>query len=183
MPAGRVDIQDFMVVCPGARKLRARRSSGQRRSIALPALLMQERGARCGVADEGGWWPDFATNEQALEAARRAIERAGFVPGEQVAIALDIAASEFGREGRYALGLESRELDSDGMGEMLLRWVDKLPDRLDRGPVGRGRPGRFRALHARVGHRVQIVGDDFLVSHAPLVREAARSWARPTRCC
>ena len=69
-------------------------------------LLMRARGAQFGVADEGGWWPAFDTNEEALEALVAAIERAGFVPGEQVAIALDIAASEFGRGGRYTLGLE-----------------------------------------------------------------------------
>ena len=62
---------------------------------------MPARGAALGVADEGGWWPDFASNEEALATLVEAIERAGYVPGEQVAIALDVAASELGRGGRY----------------------------------------------------------------------------------
>ena len=76
--------------------------------------LMAEAGKLKGVADEGGYWPEFATNEEALEMLVRAIERAGLVPGDQVAIALDVAASELGRGGRYRLGLEGRELDSEG---------------------------------------------------------------------
>jgi len=134
---------------------------------------MQERGSRFGVADEGGWWPDFATNEQAIEALVNAIERAGFVPGEQVAIALDVAASEFGRQGRYTLGLESRALDSDGLIELLLRWVDKYPIASIEDPLAEDDPQGFARFTRAVGHRLQIVGDDLLVSHAPLVREAA----------
>jgi enolase len=79
---------------------------------------MARRGpARPGVADEGGWWPSFERNEEALDVLVAAIEDAGFVPGEQVAIALDIAASEFGKAGRYRLALEDRELDSDALCE------------------------------------------------------------------
>ena len=69
--------------------------------------IMAERGLLCGVADEGGWWPAFSTNEEALETLMRAIERAGFAPGEDVAISLDVAASEFGQGGRYRLGLRT----------------------------------------------------------------------------
>ena len=89
--------------------------------------LMREAGKLAGVADEGGWWPAFDTNEEALAMLVRAIERAGFVPGDDVAISLDIAASEFGRDGRYRLGLERRELDRDGMIELLLGWLDRYP--------------------------------------------------------
>jgi enolase len=167
----RVDIQDFMIVCPGAHDFgqaiewtaEVYRSAG---------ALMQERGSRFGVADEGGWWPDFATNEQAIEALVDAIERAGFVPGDQVAIALDVAASELGRQGRYTLGLESRALDSDGLIELLLRWVDKYPIASIEDPLAEDDLEGFARLTRAVGHRLQIVGDDLLVSHAPLVREA-----------
>ncbi len=88
---------------------------------------MKEAGTLAGVADEGGWWPAFGTNEQALETLVRAIERAGYTPGSQVAIALDVAASEFGRGGKYKLALEDRELDSDGMIRLLTGWIWRYP--------------------------------------------------------
>ena len=66
------------------------------------------------MADEGGWWPEFDSNEDALDDLVRAIERAGFRAGRQVAISLDVAATEFGRDGRYRLAREGRELDTDG---------------------------------------------------------------------
>ena len=168
----RVDIQDFMVVCPGAQSF-AQALEWTAEVYRHAGLLMQERGPLRGVADEGGWWPDFETNEQALEALVQAIERAGFVPGAQVAIALDIAASEFGRNGRYTLGLESRELDSDAMIELLLRWIDKYPIVSIEDPLAEDDPEGFARFTRAAGTRLQIVGDDFLVSDAALVREAA----------
>jgi enolase 1/2/3 len=175
----RVDVQDFMIVCPGATRFaqalewtaEVYRSAGE---------LMRARGSVYGVADEGGWWPDFATNEQAIETLVHAIERAGFTPGSQVAIALDMAASEFGRQGRYTLGLESRELDSDGVIEMLIRWIDTYPIASIEDPLAEDDPDGFARFTRAVGQRVQIVGDDFLVSHAPLVRRAAEMGAANT---
>ena len=110
--------------------------------------LMRDAGKLAGVADEGGWWPAFGSNEEALAMLVRAIERAGFVPGDEVAISLDVAASEFGRDGRYRLGLDRRELDRDGMIELLLGLARSLPDRLDRGSARRGRPRRVDRLRA-----------------------------------
>src|SRR5206468_10562125 len=89
--------------------------------------LMKVRGLLHGVADEGGWWPAFDSNEAALEMLLRAIEKAGYAPGHEVAISLDVAASEFGRGGRYRFGLEQREFDSDDLAEVLLRWIDRYP--------------------------------------------------------
>ena len=118
--------------------------------------IMAERGLLQGVADEGGWWPAFSSNEEALDTLMLAIERAGFAPGEDVAISLDVAASEFGRDGRYRLGLEKRELDRDGLAELLLGWCDALSDPVDRGPFRRGRRRGFQRFTAAVGDRIQI---------------------------
>ena len=175
----RVDIQDFMVVCPGAASF-AQAIEWTAEVYRSAGALMHERGSHFGVADEGGWWPDFSTNEEALDRLVEAIERAGFTPGPQVAIALDIAASEFGRAGRYRLGLEARELDSDGLIELLLRWVDKYPIVSIEDPLAEDDADAFARFTRAAGKRLQIVGDDFLVSDAALVRSAAALGAANT---
>jgi len=175
----RVDVQDFMVVCPGATNF-AQALEWTAEVYRHAGLLMSQRDSLFGVADEGGWWPDFSSNEQALEMLVLAIERAGFVPGEQVAIALDIAASEFGRQGQYRLGLDSQELDSDGMIEMLLRWVEKYPIVSIEDPLAEDDALGFSRFTKAIGHRLQIVGDDFLVSNSNLIREAANIGAANT---
>lgn len=175
----RVDVQDFMVVCPGATSF-AQALEWTAEVYRHAGLLMAQRGSLFGVADEGGWWPDFSSNEQALEMLVLAIERAGFIPGDQVAIALDIAASEFGRQGQYRLGLESRALDSDGLIEMLLGWIEKYPIVSIEDPLAEDDPVGFARFTQAIGHRLQIVGDDFLVSNANLIREAANLGAANT---
>ena len=175
----RVDVQDFMVVCPGATSF-AQALEWTAEVYRHAGLLMAQRGSLFGVADEGGWWPDFSSNEQALEMLVLAIERAGFIPGDQVAIALDIAASEFGRQGQYRLGLESRALDSDGLIEMLLGWIEKYPIVSIEDPLAEDDPVGFARFTQAIGHRLQIVGDDFLVSNANLIREAANLAAANT---
>ena len=175
----RVDVQDFMIVCPRAASF-AEALEWTAEVYRCAGELLQSRGARYGVADEGGWWPAFSTNEEALEALVASIERAGFVPGEEVAIALDIAASDFGRAGRYRLGLEGRELDSDGLIETLLRWIERYPIVSIEDPLGEDDPDGFARFTRAAGHRLQIVGDDFLVSHAPLIEQAAALGAANT---
>lgn len=172
----RVDIQDFMVVCPGAGSF-AQTLEWTAEVYRQAGLRMQSRRASFGVADEGGWWPAFDTNEEALETLVDSIERAGFVPGEQVAIALDIAASDFGRAGRYRLGLERRELDSDSLIELLLRWCERFPIASIEDPLAEDDPDAFARFTHAVGHKLQVVGDDFLVSDAALLRQAAAAGA------
>jgi enolase len=168
----RVDIQDFLVVCPAARSF-AEALDWTAEVYRAAGDLMGKAGALHGVADEGGWWPDFPANEQALETLVRAIDAAGFEPGEEIAIALDIAASEFGRDGKYRLGLDGRELDSDGMIEMLTGWLDRYPIVSIEDPLAEDDWDGFVRFTQAVGDRVQVVGDDLLVTHAGRVREAA----------
>jgi enolase len=169
----RVDIQDFMVVCPAASSF-AEALDWTAEVYRAAGALLAAAGKLKGVADEGGYWPEFATNEEALEMLLRAIERAGFTPGDQVAIALDVAASELGRNGRYRLGLEGRELDSDGMIELLLGWLERYPIRSIEDPLAEDDQGGFVAFTRAVGTRCQVVADDLTVTDAGRVRAAAK---------
>lgn len=175
----RVDIQDFLVVCPAATSF-AEALDWTAEVYRAAGAIMKERGLLQGVADEGGWWPAFDANEQALETLVKAIERAGFRPGPQVAIALDIAATDFGRGGRYRLGLEGRELDTDGMIRLLAGWIDAYPIASIEDPLAEDDWDGFAAFTKDVGHRVQVVGDDFLVTDAARVRRAAEAGAANT---
>jgi enolase len=170
--AARVDVQDFMVTCPTAasfaealdRTAEVYRAAGQ---------IMAERGLLQGVADEGGFWPAFASNEEALDRLVEAIERAGFTPGDEVSISLDIAASSFGTGGRYVLARDGQVLDTDALIALLGRWLERYPILSIEDPVGEDDPEGFRAFTAAFGDRVQVIGDDFLVTSADRVRAAA----------
>ena len=168
----RVDIQDFLVVCPAAATF-SEALDWTAEVYRAAGDLMKQSGTLQGVADEGGWWPAFTTNEQALETLVRAIENAGFTPGSQVAIALDVAASEFGHGGKYRLALEQKELDSDGMIKLLTGWIGRYPIVSIEDPLAEDDDVGFAAFTREVGGRVQVVGDDFLVTRASRIREAA----------
>ncbi|MFN4088985.1 MAG: phosphopyruvate hydratase, partial [Alphaproteobacteria bacterium] len=172
----RVDIQDFLLVCPGAECF-AESLDWTAEVYRHAGRLMAESGRLQGVADEGGWWPAFASNEEAIETLLRAIERAGYRPMEQVAIALDVAASEFGRGGVYRLGLEGREFDSGGMIDLLAGWIGRYPIVSIEDPLAEDDGPGFVEFTRRFGDRIQIVGDDFLVTDACRLREAAAAGA------
>jgi enolase len=170
--ARRIDIQDLMVVCPSAvsfaealdRTAAVYRAAG--RHLAGQGLLQ-------GVADEGGYWPAFASNEEALDAMVRAIESAGLTPGHDAAISLDIAASQFGSAGRYCLARDNKTLDSDGLIELLGRWIERYPIVSIEDPLAENDSEGFRRFTAAFGSKVQVIGDDLLVTNAARVRHAA----------
>ena len=170
--SGRVDIQDFMVVAVGAEDY-VQALDWTAEVYRAAGRLLSDRGALHGIADEGGYWPTFASNEEGLELLVAAIERAGLIPHEQMAISLDIAASELGAGGRYRLGLEGRDMDSDGLLDMLLDWTARYPIVAVEDPVGEDDPAGFQRFTAAVGDRVAVVGDDLLVTDSRRVRDAA----------
>ena len=172
----RVDVQDFMVVAPGAANF-DEALAWTAEVYRTAGLIMADLGKRQGVADEGGFWPAFDSNAQALETLVKAIEKAGFVPGEQVAITLDIAASEFGKAGRYRLALEDRDLDSDGLCELLSGWLDRYPIISIEDPLAEDDEAGMRAFTRANANRVQIVADDFVVTDARRISSAAAQGA------
>ena len=168
----RVDIQDFMVVCPGAKSF-AEALDWTAEVYRAAGSLLADAGRLAGVADEGGFWPVFETNEQALDMLVRAIEKAGYRPVDQVGIALDIAASEFGSGSGYRLALEDRELDSDELIELLKTWLQRYPILSIEDPLAEDDIDGFRAFTALAGETLQIIGDDLLVTDAERVHRAA----------
>ncbi len=168
----RVDIQDFMIMVPGAGSFDEVMEITSEVYFAAGAI-MAEKGRLSGIADEGGWWPAFDSNEEALETLVAAIEKAGEKPGEKVVISLDIAASEFGKKGRYRLALEDREMDTTAFIDLLGRWLDAYPIVSIEDPVGEDDPEGMREFTRLFGDRVQIIGDDYLVTNSSLVKEAA----------
>ena len=172
----RIDIQDLMVTPLAATSFAE--------ALAIAADVYRAAGALmgaasklAGVADEGGYWPAFDTNEEALAMLTRSIEAAGYVPGAEVAISLDIAASEFHREGRYTLARESRTLDRDGLIEMLLGWLERYPIVSIEDPLSEDDTDGWIAFTQAAGARVQIIGDDLLTTTAARVESAARARA------
>jgi enolase len=162
---GRVDIQDYLVVCPGAGSFgeslewiaEVYRAAGAR---------LAKKGALQGVADEGGWWPSFKSNEEGLVELVGAISDAGFEPGADVAIALDVAATQFYRGGRYHFALENRSLSAEQLHAMFLRWLDAYPIVSIEDPFAEDDHDAMRDFTRAAGARVQIVGDDLFVTSA-----------------
>ena len=137
---------------------------------AAERLLVRGGHVLTGVADEGGWGPQLASNEAALEVLTRAIEEAGFQPRTQVSIALDVAATHFYREGRYYLRSESRDLDASGMAALIEEWAVRYPVISVEDPLEEDDWEGWRSLTARLGDRLQVIGDDFFTTNPARVR-------------
>src|SRR5438445_2135357 len=168
---GRVDVQDYMIICTGAGSF-AEALEWTAQVYAAAGARLAKRGALQGVADEGGYWPAFKSNEEALAELVGAITDAGLEPGADVAIALDIAASQLFRAGRYHLALENRSLTAEQLHAMLLRWIERYPIVSIEDPFAEHDAAAMQAFTKAAGDKVQIVGDDFFVTSAERVRNA-----------
>ncbi|MGE0714575.1 MAG: phosphopyruvate hydratase [Alphaproteobacteria bacterium] len=168
----RVDLQDFMVVCPGAASF-AEALDRTAEVYRIAGAMMAESGRRQGIADEGGWWPVFAGNEEAIETLTRAIERAGFGVGDGVAIALDVAATQFGRDGTYRPRLEQKDYPRAEWARTIEGWIARYPVVSVEDPMAEDDALGMRAVTAAVGDRALVVGDDFLVTNAARIRGSA----------
>ncbi len=168
----RIDVQDYLVIATGATSfVEATEWIGE--IYIAAAKSMQAAGKLNGVADEGGVWPDFRANEDGLELLVKAIETAGFKPGRDVGIALDIAASSFYADNRYTLALEGKSLDTSGMIDLLERWVADYPIVSLEDPLAEDDDAGFVEITGRLGASVQIVGDDYLTTSSARITHAA----------
>jgi len=167
---GRIDLQDYMVICVGAGSF-AECLEWTAEVYQAAAARLAKRGQLQGVADEGGYWPAFKSNEEGLAELTGAIADAGFEPGADVAIALDVAATQLWRGGRYHLALEDRSLTPEQLHAMLLRWIERYPIVSVEDPFAEHDAAAMAAFTRSAGDRVQIVGDDFFVTSEKKVKE------------
>jgi len=134
--------------------------------------LMEERGTNYGVADEGGYWPEFSSNEAVLQFVVEAIVRAGYTPGRDAAIALDIAASDLydPGTGRYSFRLEDRSFTSAQFAELQIGWCDRYPIVSIEDPMADTDWDGWQAIGSAVRHRIQLIGDDLFTTNPDRIR-------------
>ena len=164
-----VDFQEFMIVPRGAPSFKEALRYGAETFHSLKKVL-KEKKLNTAVGDEGGFAPNLKSNKEAIELIITAIEKAGFKPGEDISIALDVAASSFCEGGKYNLAGEGRTLDTDGMIDYLKELTSAYPiisieDGLDEHDWD-----GFKKLTATIGDKVQIVGDDLFVTNVKMLR-------------
>ena len=164
-----VDMQEFMILPVGATSLAEAVRCGAEIFHALKSVL-SGRGLNTAVGDEGGFAPDLESNEAALEVILRAIETAGYVPGADIMLGLDIASTEFYRDGRYVLASEHKSLSADEFLDYLAPWVDNYPIISIEDGMDENDWDGWQALTDRFGDRVQLVGDDLFVTNTAILQ-------------
>jgi enolase len=165
-----VDIQEFMIIPVGMKTFREALRCGAEVFHTLKKLL-GKAGHPTSVGDEGGFAPNFKSNEEALKFIVEAISAAGYTPGQDVVIGLDCAASEFYQDGRYVLGSEGLKLTSAEFVDYLAAWVDKYPIISIEDGMAEGDWDGWVMLTQRLGKSIQIVGDDVFVTNPKILRE------------
>ncbi|MCK7576088.1 MAG: phosphopyruvate hydratase [Chromatiales bacterium] len=165
-----VDFQEFMILPVGAGSIREAVRYGAEVFHALKSVL-HGRGLATAVGDEGGFAPDLASNEAAIEAILEAIHKTGFKLGSDIYLGLDVAASEFYKDGQYVLKGEGRTLSSDGLIDLLADWVAKYPILSIEDGLAEGDWDGWKRLTERLGDKVQIVGDDLFVTNTRILKE------------
>lgn len=165
-----VDMQEFMILPVGAPRFSEAMRWGVEVFHALKALLKSRR-LSTAVGDEGGFAPDLPSNEAAIEVILAAIEKAGFKPGSDIALGLDVASSEFYKDGHYELASEGKRFDSAQFVAHLARWVDAYPIVTIEDGMAEGDWDGWEGLTARLGSRVQLVGDDLFVTNTEILRQ------------
>jgi enolase 1/2/3 len=171
-----VDIQEFMIMPVGAESFSEALRCGVEIFHHLKQVL-SAKGMSTAVGDEGGFAPDVGSNEDAVEVVLTAIEKAGYVPGDDVVLSIDAAASEWvDSEGLYEFKWSGGERrDSDGIVEFWADWLDKYPIRSLEDPLGENDWEGWEKLTDRVGGRVQIVGDDIFVTNTKKLERGIRN--------
>ncbi|TFH08848.1 MAG: phosphopyruvate hydratase [Nitrosomonadales bacterium] len=165
-----IDLQEFMIVPLGAQSFREALRYGTEIFHTLKKML-HEKNMSTTVGDEGGYAPNLNNNEAALQLIVEAIERAGFLPGSDVAIALDFASSELFRDGKYHLASDGLSLNSEQLTDYIAAWVDKYPIISIEDGMSEHDWDGWKLLTNRIGSSVQLVGDDVFVTNPNILKE------------
>jgi enolase len=165
-----LDLQELMIIPVGAPTFREAVRYGAEVFHALKKII-DAKGMTTAVGDEGGFAPNVASHEAAIQMILEAVEKAGYKPGEQIAIGLDCAASEFHKEGRYHLEGEGLVLSAAEWTDILATWCDKYPIISIEDGMGESDWDGWKHLNTKLGGRIQLVGDDLFVTNTRILKE------------
>ena len=165
-----VDMQEFMILPVGAPSLAEAVRYGAEVFHALKSVLAK-RGLNTTVGDEGGFAPDLSSNEEAVEVILQAIENAGYQAGEDIVLGLDLASSEFFKDGKYRLASEGKVLDAGEFIDYLVPWFDKYPIITLEDAMAEDDWDGWKTLTERLGETLQLVGDDLFVTDTALLQQ------------
>jgi enolase len=163
-----VDLQEFMILPVGAGSIREAVRYGAEVFHALKSVL-HGRGLNTAVGDEGGFAPDLPSNEAAVEVILEAIEKSGFKVGSDIYLGLDVASSEFYKDGMYDLASEGRKFDAAGFADYLAALVDQYPIISIEDGMDESDWEGWKILTEKLGDRVQLVGDDLFVTNTAIL--------------
>ncbi len=163
-----VDLQEFMILPVGAPSFSEALRYGVEVFHALQAVL-DRKGLNTAVGDEGGFAPDLASNEEAIEVILSAIDAAGYRAGEDICLGLDVASSEFYVDGKYELASEKRSFDAAGFADYLAAWVDQYPIVTIEDGMDESDWDGWAILTEKLGDRIQLVGDDLFVTNTKIL--------------
>jgi enolase len=165
-----VDLQEFMIIPAGAPTLTEAVRYGAEVFHALKSVL-KSKGLNTSVGDEGGFAPNLSSNEEAIEVILQAIDKAGFKAGQDIYLGLDVAASEFYKDGKYDIASENKKLSSQEFTDYLSAWVDKYPIISIEDGMAEGDWDGWAILTNKLASKVQLVGDDLFVTNTEILRE------------
>ncbi len=165
-----LDLQEFMIIPVGAPSFREALRYGAEVFHALKQII-HDKGMSTAVGDEGGFTPSVVSHEAAIQMILAAIDKAGFTAGEQIAIGLDCAASEFYKDGKYELSAEGLSLTAEEWTNVMATWIDKYPIISIEDGMAEGDWDGWKILTERLGKKVQLVGDDLFVTNTKILKE------------
>ncbi len=165
-----VDFQEFMILPIGAPTFREALRYGAEVFHHLKTVL-KKRGYNTAVGDEGGFAPNLSSNEEALQVIIEAIEKAGYKPGDDIALGLDVASSEFYKDGKYVLESENQSYDAEGFADYLNAWVERYPIISIEDGMAEDDWNGWKILTEKMGGRIQLVGDDLFVTNPKILQE------------